>query len=527
MTRGREWHAERALADTEEFGRARDFLMNNYHDPSAAARFHWPRASLFNWALDWFDHVADGNSDIAVAGADLGGRWREITYDELSYASDGVAHRLRARGVRPGDRVVIESDSVCELWAALIGILKCGAVCVPIHFGLHPEQFAIRLAGAVPAALVTSAPERVRSGVRTVDLADLVAWDDRVEFDPGPRRGADLAAFGCFTSGTTGAPKLALHSHRTHGIGHLSSLFWSQLGPGRRHLNISSPGWAKFFWSSLLVPLTAGATVVVWPARKSAADVRAFAEAAAVDSMCAPAVVLRNLDTGQPRPPRLTEITSVGESLDQRTRERVARDWEIGVRVGFGQTEATAILGEFPGSPGRFEVLPGYEVRLHQTPDAPARQLQFRSFSGGSFLGYDRQGELLPPVLDAAGWQWTGDYADGSLTDGSIRLLGRGDEVYKSNGHLVSPFRIEAILEGHPLVAEAAVTPVPDPDAGFASHAFIVLAEPAPTAALDAIRTWVNSRLEPEVALRSVYSVPALPRSVNGKVQRKLLGATT
>ncbi|MGK8524933.1 AMP-binding protein [Nocardia asteroides] len=525
MTSDRHSYHERAAADAESFRRARDFLIEHYADPAAVASFDWPRADTFNWALDWFDEFADGNQAIAVAGPDLRGVRREVTYDQLGHASDGVACRLRLAGVRAGDRVVIESESVCELWAALIGILKCGAVCIPTHFGLHADQFDRRLACARPTVLVTSSADRARYPVGRIDLAELVRWDERVEFDAGLRRSTDLPAFGCFTSGTTGTPKLALHSNRTHGIGHLSSLYWSQLGPGHRHLNVSSPGWAKFFWSSVLVPLTAGATVVVWPQHFATADLCDYIESANVDSVCAPVVVLRKIDTTTSRPASLRDLTSVGEKVDERTRARFLRHWGIRIREGFGQTEATAILGEFADQPGKLRVLPGYRVRLHDDPRLPAPQLQFRSFPEGSFLGYEQDGELREPVMDADGWQWTGDYASGSVQDGALRLLGRGDDVYRSNGHLVSPFEIESLLEGHPLVAEAAVAPVPDAVLGQASHAFVVFDAGARTGGPDELREWLNQRLAPEIAVHSVHVVDRLPRSVNGKIQRRRLAA--
>ncbi|MGK8503157.1 AMP-binding protein [Nocardia asiatica] len=524
MTHGRQSHPERDSADAESFRRARDFLIENYSHPAAVASFDWPVADTFNWALDWFDRFADGNQCVAVAGPDLHGVWREVTYDELARASDGAAHRLRLAEVRAGDRVLIESESVCELWAALIGILKCGAVCIPTHFGLHPDQFDRRLATAGPRVLVTSA-DRAQSQAARIDLSELVRWGERIGFQPGPRRSADLPAFGCFTSGTTGTPKLALHSNRTHGIGHLSSLYWSQLGPGHRHLNVSSPGWAKFFWSSLLVPLTAGATVVPWPQHFAAANLYGYIEAANVDSVCAPIVVLRGIDTTRSRPSPLRDLTSVGEKVDDRTRTRFLRDWGVRIREGFGQTEATAILGEFPDSPGELRVLPGYRVRVHNDWRCPAPQLQFRSFPQGSFLGYEQDGALRGPVVSADGWQWTGDHASGSVQDGTLRLLGRGDDVYKSNGHLVSPFDIESILEAHPSVAEAAVAPVADAVLGQVSHAFVVIGEAGRTEDLAELREWLNQRLEPEVAVHRVHAVERLPRSVNGKIQRRRLVA--
>ncbi|WP_324256245.1 AMP-binding enzyme [Rhodococcus sp. RDE2] len=105
----------------------------------------------------------------------------------------------------------------------------------------------------------------------------------------------------------------------------------------------------------------------------------------------------------------------------------------------------------------------------------PAPRLNFGALVGGSFLGYLRKdGTLTPPVLTPAGMQWTGDYATGSLADGTLRLLGRGDDVFRSNGHLVAPAELEGLFQRHPAVRSAAVVPAETTDRGLVPVAFVV-----------------------------------------------------
>lgn len=524
MTRSDTWIDHRRTKDAALFAETRRILIDNYDMPKALTTFEWPEITDFNWALHWFDPHAHDNPIVALVGADLFGDTQEISYDILSRASDGVAVRLTEAGVRPGDRLVVDFPSCCELWALLLGILKCGAVCIPIHHGLHSDSVDQRLATARPHLFLSTTAHSMRDdAVRTLIVDDSwIDWSATTEFIPTDTHSCDDPAFGCFTSGTTGQPKLALHSNRTHGLAHLASLYWNRLDAGQRHLNISSPGWAKFFWSSLLVPLTSGASVIVRPDTLEPTQVAEFAKTHNAQSLCAPVSVLRQLDLNQPRPESLVDIMSVGESVGQSTRDQIQRAWSIRVREGFGQTEATAIMGELRCAPETFTVLPGYDIRLDQDPTWPADRLTFRSFDSGSFLGYMKGGILERLSTPLAGWQWTGDYASGDASTGTVRLLGRGDDVFRSNGHLVSPTDVEAVMEGHPAITSAAVIAVDHPHKGKVPHVFVTPAgkgEAQPRALLD----WLNDRLPPEVDATEVHVVDDLPRSINGKIQRNVL----
>lgn len=524
MTRSDTWLDHRRTKDAALFAQTRRVLVDNYDKPESLSSFGWPEITDFNWALHWFDLHALDNHTAALIGANMSGATLEVSYEALSRASDGVAVRLREAGVRPGDRLVIDFPSCCELWALLLGVLKCGAVCIPIHHGLHSDSVDQRIATARPQLfLSTTAPSLTDDTVRALIVDDSwFDWSATSEFIPSDSRSCDEPAFGCFTSGTTGQPKLALHSNRTHGLAHLASLYWNRLDVGQRHLNISSPGWAKFFWSSLLVPLTSGATVIVRPDTLDPTQVAAFADTHNAQSLCAPVSVLRQLDLDAPPPGALVDIMSVGESVGHSTRDQILRAWSIRIREGFGQTEATAIMGELRCTPETFTVLPGYDIRLDKDPAWPADRLAFRSFDSGSFLGYMKAGVLERINIPENGWQWTGDYASGDAAAGTVRLLGRGDDVFRSNGHLVSPTDVEAVMEGHPSITSAAVIAVDHPHKGKVPHVFVTLAEkvgPQSEALLD----WLNNRLPPEVDAADVHVVDGLPRSINGKIQRNVL----
>ncbi|MFI8696042.1 AMP-binding protein [Dietzia maris] len=506
------------------FAAARARLVDAYDDPESIGEFEFPDIDHFVWARDWFDWYAAGRSTAAVCGPSAVDRvWLEVSYDELARASSAVAAALIADCLRPGDRVLIDMSASVELYAVLLGVLKVGAVVIPVHHGLHPDSLAERVAVARPHWVIADQP---RPGSGAINGPRLVSWEYSGPGLPELALATDAPAFGCFTSGTTGRPKLALHSNRSHGIAHLASLYWNRLDTGQRHLNISSPGWAKFFWSSFLVPLTAGATVVIRPDSLAANRLETFIAEHEVESLCAPVVYLRDVLAG-PRgnlANRLRDVTSVGEVVPTALRVDIMRTWGVQLREGFGQTEATAILGELKCRPDQWTVLPGYQVKLVEDEATPAPRLMFSALPKGSFLGYLQEGgNLRPPALEG-GWQWTGDFATGVIEAGTLQLLGRGDDVFRSNGHLVAPAEVEGIIERHPAVDAAAVVPRWSSDLGIVPVAYVVAGE-VDVNGIDekALVDWVNERLPAEVDLSAVTVVERLPRSINGKIQRALL----
>ena len=508
-----------------EFRAARELLLRLRLDHDAAvAAFRWPRPDRFNWALEWFDVVADGNDSPALVLLDHRGEIeRTVSFAAMSAGSDNLAVELTERGVRRGERVLIVLGTRVELWEAILACLKIGAVAVPHHGGLSPETAADRVRrGRIPHALTTpDFPPVPLPGLR-LTTADWPGGHRR--FHPtGPTPAADPAL--CyFTSGTTARPKLVAHTHSSYPIGHLSGLYWNGLLPGDRHLNISAPGWAKHSWSSLFVPWNAEATVYALPdGPLPDAALPALLASHAVTSFCAPPSAWQAL-----RPhlgsatPRLREATSAGEPLDPALYAEVLDAWDVRVRDGYGQTETTALIGTTPGltpRPGRIgRPLPGYRIVLAadgevcvDLSDAPA----------GMMAGYADDPERTAAAF-ADGRYGTGDLGECDA-DGWYRIDGRRDDVFKSFDRRVSPYEVEAVLRTHPAVAEVAVIPEPHPTGGQAPHALVVLRPAvapgaAPTSA--ALLAHAARHLPPELRPHTVTFVDRLARTASGKIIR-------
>src|SRR6185295_15166585 len=320
-----------------------------------------------------------------------------MTFQEQSARSDTVACWLRDHGVQPGHRVLVVLDARLELWETMLACLKLGAVVIACHVGLTGRELSDRVSRSGARHVVCLDELAEQGEVNGVQGLRVAVGDARGQaavhrpgwhafpgpehpdrpFEPSGPTPSDAVAFCYFTSGTTSAPKLVAHSHQSYPVGHLSSMYWNGLVPGDRHLNVSSPGWAKHSWSSLFVPWNAEATIVA-PAVGPAAPelLPALLERHRVTSFCAPPsawkAVLPFLHTA--RPP-LREATSAGEILDPTVADRVEKEWGVRPRDGYGQTETTAMIGTTPGHrPPRGwlgRVLPGYRLVLREPGEAP------------------------------------------------------------------------------------------------------------------------------------------------------------
>jgi len=265
------------------FKAARDFLLAQRGDYATAYRnFRWPELGDFNWALDWFDaELAKGAQGSNLALKIIGDGAAEVSFAQLSTASNRVANGLRALGVKRGDRILLMLGNVVPLWEVMLAAMKLGAVVIPATTLLAGDDLKDRFTRGRARFVVANAGdapkfEGLAAGVTRIAIGAAppgwIAYESlhqgAADFTPdGPTRASDPLLL-YFTSGTTARPKLVLHSHQSYPVGHLSTMFALGLQPGDLHLNISSPGWAKHAWSCIFAPWIAGAASIQFYARR-------------------------------------------------------------------------------------------------------------------------------------------------------------------------------------------------------------------------------------------------------------------
>ncbi|PAN01122.1 AMP-dependent synthetase [Streptomyces sp. Alain-F2R5] len=532
---------------TELFRSARDFLLEHREDYTAAYEgFRWPRPEHFNWALDWFDAIAEGNERTALHIVEEDGSQVRVSFAEMSARSNRVANRLREWGVGPEDRILVMLGNQAELWETALAAMKLRAVVIPATPLLGPADLRDRVdRGRVRHVIVRSGDTGKFADVPgdytriAVGGTAGPGWRPYEEvytasdtFTPDGPTAADDPLMLYFTSGTTARPKLVEHTHVSYPVGHLATMYWIGLKPGDVHLNISSPGWAKHAWSNLFAPWNAEATVFLYNyTRFDATRLMAEMDRAGVTTFCAPPTVWRMLiqaDLAQlATPPR--EVVAAGEPLNPEVIEQVRRVWGRTVRDGFGQTETAVQVSNSPGqvlktgSMGRPS--PGYRVELlDPVTGAPGADegeiaLDLSARPVGLMTGYhgdpDRTAEAM-----AGGYYRTGDIGARD-EDGYLTYVGRADDVFKASDYKISPFELESALLEHEAVAEAAVVPAPDELRLAVPKAYIVLAagwEPGPDTA-KVLFEHSREVLAPYKRLRRL-EFGELPKTVSGKIRR-------
>lgn len=527
-----------------EFLKARDFLLAHRTDyDTAYAGFQWPQLTEFNWALDYFDSMAQGNDQPALWIVEEDGRESKLSFAEMSVRSNRVANWLRAQGVARGDRILIMLGNEVPLWETMLAAIKLGAVVIPATTLLTPDDLADRLErGQVKHVVIGKAHTdkfadlpgsytRVSVGGAT---AGWLAFEDAYQASPefkaeGVTKVTDPLLL-YFTSGTTSKPKLVQHSHQSYPVGHLSTMYWIGLQPGDRHMNISSPGWAKHAWSCFFAPWNAGACVFLYNYNrfnaKALLDVLVKYE---VTTMCAPPTVWRMLiqqDLASVKT-KLRELIGAGEPLNPEVIEQVKKAWGITIRDGFGQTETTAQIGNTPGQklkPGSMgRPLPGYTIALLDADGKPVQEgeisLVLAKRPLGLMLGYAGDEKKTAEVMRDGHYR-TGDVASID-EDGYITYVGRADDVFKASDYRISPFELESVLIEHPAVAEAAVVPSPDPVRLAVPKAYVILApgfEPSKELAKD-IFAFTRDKLAPYKRIRRL-EFSDLPKTISGKIRR-------
>ncbi|GAB2670242.1 AMP-binding protein [Saccharopolyspora gloriosae] len=527
-----------------EFLAARDLLLNTREDyATARAEFRWPRPVEFNWALDWFDTIAEREDRIALWIVEADGSEQKLAFSDLTRRSNQVANWLRGLGVSRGDRLILMLGNQVELWETILAAMKLGAVIIPATPLLGPDDLRDRVDRGAARHVVTSSAHTAKfadvpGGYTRIAVGGADGWESYSDsagaataFEPDGATRAEDPLLLYFTSGTTAKPKLVEHTHVSYPIGHLSTMYWIGLEPGDVHLNISSPGWAKHAWSNVFAPWNAEATVFLYNyERFDALALLREMQRCEVTSFCAPPTVWRMLIqadlTGLATPPN--KVVGAGEPLNPEIVEQVRRAWGVTIRDGFGQTETSVQVANTPGQelkPGSMgRALPGFEVALVDPASGQEAAegeicLRVDPRPVGLMTGYADDAERNAEVL-RGGYYHTGDV--GSVDeDGYITYVGRTDDVFKASDYRISPFELESVLLEHEAVAEAAVVPSPDPIRLAVPKAYVVLAqgwEPSDGTAL-AILRFAREHLAPYKRIRRLEFTD-LPKTISGKIRR-------
>lgn len=476
-----------------------------------------------------------------------------LTYAQLATHVAELATGLRGAGVRPEERVLLVMSDCPETVITILAVMRMGAVAVPVstmyngaELGELVRDSRARTVVATPEfepvvrAALREAPEVTRLVLTDGSWAGLVAAGRPA--GPPYASWRDSPALWLYTSGTTGAPKAAMHRHGA--IRDVYETYGRQvlgIRPEDRCLSVARLFFAYGIGNSMFFPLAAGATAILDPARPSPAGVLTrvaeerptlffagptfFAALLAVSgdpSGAAPGAAPGAGPGGDFASVRLA--VSAGEALPAEILRRFTDRYGVEIIDGLGSTEALHIF--ISNRPGRVRpgtsgtVVPGYQARLldeHGEPvgDGEPGHLHVRGDSLAT--GYWCRTATTRQVFQGE-WLRTGDtYV--READGSYRCLGRSNDMIKAGGIWVSPMEVEARLLQHASVGECAVVAHLDGEGLEKPVACVV---PAPGRTVDAAELigFCRDGLAAFKRPREVLVLDELPKTATGKIQR-------
>jgi acyl-coenzyme A synthetase/AMP-(fatty) acid ligase len=501
--------------------------------------------ATFNFARDIVERWAQLRpGELGLWCVDEGGGERRFSFAELADCARRASHLLHQAGIRRGDRVLVMLPRVPMWWIGMLGLIRLGAVPITATTLLTEKDIAYRIGAAGITAMLTDAEgaSKAASFGGIVLLAEEMEHDLR-KCDPGYEPELTMAGdpgLIYFTSGTTGPPKMVLHTQESYGLGHrVTGEQWLCCRPRDVHWNLADTGWAKAAWSSLFGPWHMGACIYSVDARGKFDPVEALRVLARypITTWCAPPTALRLIvreDVAAWRFPHLRHCVSAGEPLNPEVIEVWKAATGLTIYEGYGQTETVVLIGNLRARGDEVRVgsmgwpVPGYEVALldHELDAvlvdeegeiavrvAPRRPL-------GLFREYWQN-----PEENAArfrgDWYLTGDRAVRD-SDGRYWFVGRADDVIKSSGYRIGPFEVESALVEHPAVLEAAVVARPDAMRGAIVRAFVVLRKDC--VAGDELRRELQEHCKrvtaPYKYPREIEFVSELPKTISGKIRR-------
>ncbi|MBR6781606.1 MAG: AMP-binding protein [Clostridia bacterium] len=515
----------------------------------------------FNFAFDLVDALADKNPDkLAMLHVSKDHTERRFTFKDMKRASAQCANYFKSLGIKKGDRVMLVLKRHYQFWFAMLGLNKLGAIAIPATNQLQEHDFEYRFQSAGVSAILCTADGDTahqvdiaarncptlkhkiivngeREGWRTFD-EEYTLYSSHYNRTEDAPCGDDLLLM-FFTSGTSGYPKIAAHSHK-YPLGHFhTARYWHNVEPDGLHLTISDTGWAKSMWGKLYGQwLCEAATFVYDFDRFDAADILPMFAKHNITTFCAPPTMLRMMikeDISKYDLSSVRHMTTAGEALNPEVYRQFEKATGLQILEGFGQSESTMIIGNLTGAPHKIGSMgkpaPIYQVELHDADGKPVAvgetgEIVIRVADGapcGLFTGYYNAPDKTAEVWHD-GYYHTGDTA-WKDEDGFYWFVGRVDDVIKSSGYRIGPFEIESVIMELPYVLECGVSAEPDEVRGQVVKASIVLVKGTePTEELKReIQKYVKERTAPYKYPRIVVFRDELPKTTSGKIKRNML----
>ena len=494
-------------------------------------------AFLFEHADRWPDKAAliDGPTD------------RTLTYAQLAAGVTRMAAGLAARGFAKGDVFAIYSPNIPEYAVAFFGVATAGGVSTTINPTYTARELGLQLNDSGARYLVTIPQflDTAREAARGTAVEEIFVFGDAegatpfaalmvdgaaptVEIDPQN----DLVALP-YSSGTTGLPKGVMLTHYNL-VANLTQVDGVEQTSETEVMVGILPFYHIYGMVAIMCnALRAGATVVTMPRFEIEQFLSLIQKHGITTAYLVPPIVLalaKHPAVDQYDLSTLNDIMSGAAPLPESVATTCATRNSVVVRQAYGLTETSPATHINPRSrtikvASVGTALPSTQYRivdLATMKDATPGELGEVWIRGPQVMkGYLKQPEATRAMIDVDGWLHSGDIGRADEDD-YLYVVDRVKELIKYKGLQVAPAELEAIVQSHPAVADVAVIPSPNEEAGEIPKAFVVV-KPGATLTADEVIAYVAERVSPQKKVRAVEFIDAIPKVPSGKILRRAL----
>ena len=555
--------SKRAVKEMTEEQRllCNEFVWGTEDESGAMTGLNFANTDRYNFAFDTVDAIARKDPEkLAMIHVADDMTERRFTFKDFKDASSQCANYFKSLGIRRGDRVMLVLKRHYQFWFAILGLHKLGAIAIPATNQLVEKDFVYRFNAAGVNAVVCTADGDTAHQIELAqqhcdqEITKILVggtregWHDfDKEYCLFSRRYVRMNDAPCgsdpmlmlFTSGTTGYPKMAMHSYK-YALGHyVTARYWHLCERDGLHFTISETGWGKALWGKLYGQwLCEGAVFTYDFDRFDAEKILPMFAKYKITTFCAPPTMYRMLikqDLSKYDLSSIHHATTAGEALNPEVFYQFEKATGLRIHEGFGQTEMTLGIANLCGTaikPGAMgKPIPGYGIDIvdadgNPVDDGVNGEIVIRTEpkpTCGVFLGYYRNEEATEHVWHD-GMYHTGDVAWRD-EEGYYWYVGRADDVIKSSGYRIGPFEIESTIMELPYVLECGVSAAPDEVRGQVVKASIVLVPGVEgTEELKReIQNYVKTHTAPYKYPRIVVFRKVLPKTISGKIIRNQL----
>lgn len=505
--------------------------------------------SEYNMVSEFEKHAKDPEK-LALIWEDDKNNKQETTYAELIKNANKIGNVFKESGLKKGDAVLIMSPRLIDTYEVYIAALKLGLIITPSADMLRTSDLEYRIEHGDVKAIVAYHPfidkfeklEKINELKTFILGKEASGWKNLTELKESQSDNLETyktkstdTAFLSYTSGTTGNPKGAVHTHGwAYAHLNLAARNWLSIKEGDKVWATAGPGWQKWVWSPFVAVLGLGATGYVYYGSFDPEHYLEILEEQKINVLCCTPTEYRLMSIAENISKlnlnHLRSAVSAGEPLNREVIDTFLKHFNVKVRDGYGQTENTLLIGVTesmelrPGSMGK-PMLEGYidiiDENGNSTDLGEVGDIAIHRDTPALFSEYYKEPERTSMQF-RGDYYITGDRA-AKDKDGYYWFEGRADDIIVSSGYTIGPFEVEDALLKHPAVKECAVVAEPHDVRGSIVKAFIVLRSTdfiGDDELILELQNHVKEVTAPYKYPRSVVFVEDLPKTISGKIRR-------